>query len=188
VTASVPPWPALDSNYQDEFGPIDLKVYQAAGEIWREAAIFGEFTLHDQDEAFSLMLKAVANVTSVIASGARIERLKPYLMKTYKRLVAKEHERRLKREQPISDSDSEVEEQLVAEIVEDLDHKILLREAFRHMKAEERDLSYLVMMGNTFEEIAELEGLEPAAVRQRWKRLRAKIRYKVAREDNAEIK
>jgi len=88
VTASVPQWPALDSGYEDEFGPIDLEVYQAAGEIWPNAAVFGEFALQDRDEAFSLMLKAVASVSSMIASGTHIEHLKRYLNTTYKNLVA----------------------------------------------------------------------------------------------------
>lgn len=186
MTASAPQWPALDSGYEDEFGPIDLEVYQAAGEIWLQAAVFGEFALQDRDEAFSLMLKAVARVSAVIASGTEIRRLKPYLLTTYKNLVAKEQARRLKREQPIPEFETELGEHLVAEIAADLDRKILLREAFRPTTAEDRNLASLVMLGHSFTEIGEELGVDPATLRQRWNRLMMRIRKKVASREHAE--
>jgi len=176
VTTSVPEWPALDSGYEDQFGPIDPIVYQAAGEIWPQAAVFGEFSLQDPNEAFHLMLKAVARVSAAIASGAKVEHLKAYLLATYKHLVGNEHARRLRREQPIPESESEFGEHLVVDIVADLDRKILLREAFRQMNAEDRNLSYLLMLGYTSSEIAQELGLQPAAVRQRVHRLTLRLR------------
>ena len=43
------------------------------------------------------MLKAAANVSAAIASGANVELLKPYLIKTYKHLVGKERARLLRK-------------------------------------------------------------------------------------------
>jgi len=47
VATSQTEWPSLDSSYEDEYGPIDLRVYEAAKEIWPAAEAFGTFALLD---------------------------------------------------------------------------------------------------------------------------------------------
>ena len=51
--------PPLKEGYEDEFGPIDPEVYQAARKIWPTAVRFGEFALHDRQlgrEIFQLRM------------------------------------------------------------------------------------------------------------------------------------
>ena len=164
-------WPALDSRYEDQYGPIDLEVYEAAREIWPAAAVFGEFASQDHDAAFNLMLKATAKVTARIASGGQIQNIKPYLFQTYKHLVGQEKAKRLRREQSLDDSDRS----LVVDIVADLERKILLRELFTHMSEDERALSLCLMFGYTYQEIANEMGTKDETLRKRFSRLRRKI-------------
>jgi DNA-directed RNA polymerase specialized sigma24 family protein len=172
VTTSHTQWPALSSHYHDQYGPIDLNVYEAAKEIWPAAEAFGEFTLRDQAAAFDLMLNATAKVTARIAAGGQeIENIKPYLFQTYKHLVASEKAKRLRRAQPLTDSD----ESLAVDIVADLERKIMLRELFTHMNENERALSLYLMFGYTYEEIGAAIGESAEALRKRFSRLRQKI-------------
>lgn len=165
-------FPALDSCYKDEYGAIDLKVYEAARNIWPAAEIFGEFALHDHDAAFNSMLQAAAKVTARIAAGGQeIENIKPYLFQTYKHLVASEKAKRLRRAQPLTDSD----ESLAVDIVADLERKIMLRELFSRMNQDERALSQYLMFGYTYKEIARETGTPADALRKRFSRLRNKI-------------
>jgi len=170
-------WPALEAGYEDQFGPIDPEVYEAAGAIWPKAAKFGEFALQDRSLAFNLMLKAVASVSSSIAAGRNVEHLKAYLLRSYKNLVVTEREKLLKESIPEFSQDS------VMDIVTDLERKILLREMFTHMSTAERTLVYHSMMGYSYEEIANLLGLNPATVRQRMHRLTERLRKTIDFED-----
>lgn len=172
MTTSHTQWPALGSHYHDQYGPIDLSVYEAAKEIWPAAEAFGEFALHDQAAAFDLMLNATAKVTARIAAGGQdIENIKPYLFQTYKHLVASEKAKRLRRAQPLTDSD----ESLAVDIVADLERKIMLRELFSRMNEDERTLSQYLMFGYTYKEIAKEIGTPADALRKRFSRLRNKI-------------
>lgn len=165
-------WPALDASYEDEYGPIDLKVYEAAKEIWPAAEVIGMFALHDQADSFRLMLNAAAKVSARMgSSGPKIENLKPYLFQTYKHLVGQEKAKRLRREQPLIDEDQSV----VVDIVDDLERKILLRELFSRMSEAERTLSLYMMFGYTYSEIAEKMGTSPEALRSRFSRLKQRL-------------
>jgi len=164
-------WPSLEAGYQDQYGPIDPKVYQAAGAIWPKAATFGEFALHDRSMVFSLMLKAVANVSSAIATGQNVENLNAYLLKSFKNLVVFERAKALGRTVSLS----EVQE-VAVDVIADLERKILLREIFTHLNNEQRTLVLYSMMGYSFEEIALRLELTPATVRQRMHRLTERLR------------
>jgi DNA-directed RNA polymerase specialized sigma24 family protein len=156
----------------DEYGPIDLEVYDAARDIWPAAQGFGEFALQDHDAAFNHMLNAAAKVTARLASGGeKIVNLKSYLFQTYKHLVGQEKANRIKREQPLDESDKS----LVVDIVKALERKILLRELFRRMSEEERTLSQFIMFGYTYAEIAEKMETTPDALRSRFTRLKRKL-------------
>jgi DNA-directed RNA polymerase specialized sigma24 family protein len=87
-------WPAIESAYTDEFGPIDPEVYEAAGEVWAQAEMFALNTLGDAAAGLRLMLKAVASVSRVRAQAAvSIRELSPYIFKTYTRLVVAERQK-----------------------------------------------------------------------------------------------
>ncbi len=165
-------WPALDSRYVDEYGPISLEVYDAAREIWAAAEEFGEFALQDRAAAFHLLLKATAKVTARMSSdGPEIQNIPSYLRQSYKHLVANEKAKRLQHEQPLDDSD----ESLTVNIVADLERKIMLRELFAKMNNEDRELTTYLMFGYTYEEIAAEIGQSSEALRKRFSRLRQKI-------------
>jgi RNA polymerase sigma factor (sigma-70 family) len=172
MSTSPTEFPALDSCYNDEYGPIDLKVYEAARDIWPAAKGFGEFALQDRDAAFNLMLNAAARVTARLATGVpQIEHIKRYLFQTYKHLVGNEKAKRLRHEQPLRDFD----ESLTVDIVADLERKIMLRELFSRMSEDERTLALYLMFGYTYQEIAEEIGIPADALRKRFSRLRQKI-------------
>ena len=159
-------WPPLQEGYEDEFGRIDPEVYQAAGVIWPAAVNFGEFALHDEDLAFNLMMKAAANVSRIITTGHKIEYLNAYLLTTFKRLVVHEREKTLPRSYPLSDAP-----EAVADVVADLDRKILAREVFARLNDRERSMVQLWMMGYTNAEIGQLIDIDPTTVRKRISRL-----------------
>lgn len=164
------PWPALESRYTDQYGAIDLPVYDTAGEIWPEAVAFAEFALGDYTVAFELMVKAAALVTARLASGSvEIRNMKAYLFRTYKHLVGQEKAKRLRQGQPLA------EDSLVVEIVENLERKIMLEELFSKMTEDERKLSLYLMLGYTYDEIAAEIGESSTALRQRFSRLRRRI-------------
>lgn len=165
-------WPALDSSYTDVYGPIDIMVYDAAQEIWPRARAFGEFALQDADAAFSLMLKAVAAVSARLNSPDQpeISLLKPYLFRTYKNLVAAEKSERMRVQ-----SLDELDKSSAVDLVADLERKILLRELFSRMSEEERNICTYVMFGYRHNEIADILGMTPDAVRQKYSRLIRKL-------------
>jgi DNA-directed RNA polymerase specialized sigma24 family protein len=172
VSASRIEWPALDSRYIDEYGPISVEVYEAARDIWASAEEFGAFALQDTAAAFDLMLKATAKVTARMSSGGpEIKNIQTYLYQTYKHLVGREKANRLKYEQPLDESD----EFLTVNIVPDLECKIMLRELFAKMNNEDRELANYLMFGYTYEEIAAEIGASSDALRKRFSRLKGKI-------------
>lgn len=163
--------PPLSAGYQDEFGPINPEVYQAARKIWPRAISFGEFALHDRSLASNLLMKAAANVSKAIATGTYIKYLNSYLLTTFKRLVVREREETLPRSYPLSEAPEVVED-----VVADLDRKILAREIFAQLDNRERTTVQLWMMSYTDEQIAQLLDLNPATVRQRISRLIMRLR------------
>jgi DNA-directed RNA polymerase specialized sigma24 family protein len=162
-------WPALDTSYTDEYGYIDLKVYDAAREIWPKARVFGEFALQDSDAAFKFMLKAAAAVSARLASTElpEIDRLKPYLFRVYKNLIGGEKAERIRHHQPLDVLD----DSLTVDIISDVERKILLRELFSSMSEKERDICTLVMFGYRHDQIADILDLTPSAVRKQFSRL-----------------
>ena len=163
--------PPLVEGYEDEFGPIDPVVYQAARKIWPRAVVFGEFALHDRSLVYNLMLKAAADVSKLIFEGRSIEHLKAYLRTTFKRLVVNEREKTLPRSEPLSDALEAVED-----IVADLDRKILVRELLTNLNNYDRTLLWYWMTGVSDEEIALRLGRTRSAVQKRRERLIAQLK------------
>lgn len=167
--------PPLQEGYEDEFGRIDPEVYQAASAIWPAAANFGEFALHDRGLASNLMMKAAARVSETIASGKSIENLRGYLLRTFKRLVAREREKTLPRTVPLSEAPD-----AILAVVDDLDRKVLAREIFARLNDRERSTVEMWMMGYTDAQIAQILDLDSTAVRKRISRFIARTRKTVA--------
>ncbi len=170
--------PQLTEGYNDEFGPIDPHVYQAARAIWPRAVRFGEFALHDRSLVFNLMMKAAATVSRLIFEGKSIEHLKAYLRKTFDRLVVEEREKTLPRSEPLTNAPEAVEN-----IVADLERKILVRELFINVSNIDRSIIWYWMRGYSDEEIAIDLGRTRTAIQKRRERLIARLKNTFANTD-----
>lgn len=172
-------FPVLDDSYLDAYGQIDLKVYEAAREIWPKARRFGDFALQDHDAALDCLLKVAAEVSLQVSSRkSEIKNLGAYLLSSYKHLVGSEKAKRLTRAQSLPDFD----ESLTVEIVADLERKIMLKEIFLQLTEAERDLAKRIMFGYTYREIEAETGITAATARQRFSRLKRKIEELLARQ------
>lgn len=179
--------PELDSSYRDQYGPIDLEVYNAARKIWPKAKLFADFALQDDSTAFELIFKAAAAVSERLktiesAELPQIRDIRTYLFRVYKNLVATEKADRIKHEQ----SQIELDESLAVDVIGDIERKILMREMFKRMGAEERDLCTYVMLGYQHDEIAGILGLTPDAVRQKYSRLTRRLAAMFSHAEPAE--
>lgn len=161
-------WPTLEETYTDEFGPVDPDVYDCARVLWPRAEAFALGTLRDGPAGLRLLLKAAALVTRVRAGQpARVENLPAYLLRTFKRLVLERLEvesghRRLEAESPPpappeGGSDS-------------ADEKILVQQILRRMEPQTREVFELLLLGYTFEEIAERRGRSANVLRATYSR------------------
>jgi hypothetical protein len=165
-------------GYKDEFGPIDPMVYLAAREIWRRAVRFGEFALHDRGLVFNLMMKAAADVSRLTLEGRRIQYLKGYLRKTFERLVVEEREKTLPRSEPLT-----IAPEAVANIIDDLHRKILVRELFTNLSNYDRTLLWYWMTGLSDKETASRLGRTQRAVQKQRERLIARLKTAFANTD-----
>ena len=149
------PWPPIGEAYTDEFGPIAEDVYDCAGALWTRAESFSVNTLRDGPTGLRLLLKASALVTRARSEQlTRIDNLPAYLFRTFKRLVLERLEienghRRLEAEFLLAPA---------AEESADPDEKILVQQVMLRMDALTREVFELLLLGHTFEEIAEQYG------------------------------
>jgi hypothetical protein len=160
-------WPPLSEAYLDEFGPIAEDVYRCAGELWPRAEAFSVSTLRDGPAGLSLLLNASALVTRARSERhTRIDNLPAYLFTTFKRLVLARLE--------VENGHRRLEEgRLFAPTPEgpaDPDEKILLQQIIRRMDAPTREVFELLLLGYTFEEIADNYGRGANALRATYSR------------------
>lgn len=150
-------WPLLPSSddaYNDEFGEIDADVYAAAGDLWPRAAGFARDQLGDESAGQRLLFKAAADVSrQKLSQTEPIRNLNAYLLKSFKRLVLAEVNRRRRDH----GADGELEE-LPGPAGDEVDDAILLDEILRRMKPDARRLFNLRTLGYSYEEIAQLLG------------------------------
>lgn len=152
-------WPPLDAAYMDEFGHVELEVYNKAGELWES---FGEQFAHSKIDdvhlGLELMLKAAANVSRVYRdSGQQIENLPAYLLKAYKRLLLAELKKQNGRLRLASEHVAETAPGHDATTVE-LENKIDFERLCRRMDRWMREILELLILGYTFEEIGLMRG------------------------------
>lgn len=162
-------WPPLGADgYSDEYGRIEPKIYEAAGEIWPEAETFALSTLHDAAAGRTLLTKAAANVSLAYASRPdEIVNLKGYLFKTFKYLVLAELRKIRLHENLTARIDFTSGGSLHAS-AEDLDKKILLEQLMAAMDGWTREVFELRLLGYTFDEIGRERGMLGASVRNRY--------------------
>lgn len=148
-------WPQIGESYTDEFGPIAADVYECAGALWPRAESFSVSVLRDGPAGLKLLLKASALVTRARAERlTAVENLPSYLFRTYKRLVLEQLE--------VESGHRRLEAMLMqAPVAGDndrSDEKILVQQIMRRMDQPMREVFELLLLGYTFEEIAERSG------------------------------
>ena len=161
-------WPALETAYQDEFGPVDPELHRVAREVWPRAEHLAVQLLHDRDAGYGLLKRAVAAV-SALPPDRRLQIRDPaaYLFQTYKRLVLAE----LK----TLNSHRAHELQIAAllrgatEDVERIDRDILIQELVHRMDAWTCEVFKSLVLGYTFEEIGRVMGSNPHVIRNRFR-------------------
>lgn len=155
-------WPALSTAYEDVFGEINLDVYNAAGEIWQRSRTFAHATGLQDEIAHTAMIRAVAKVSHRLnQTTLHLQtpgELKAYLFTAFRNCLLDE----FKKEHPKDVTPVALEEmadQTGGEsLAAQIERKILLEEIVRHMDPKTRYIYEKLILGYSFEEIAEAEG------------------------------
>lgn len=171
-------WPPLDARYIDEFGPVDLEVYGAAGQLWPKAERFARRKIGDGAAGMRLMFKAAAIVSRRRSEMAgNITHLSAYLYKTYTRLILAElkgiNGRRA------LESAHEAELSPVSDSTEEIERKILIEELCRRMDSWTRKVFELRTLGFGFDMMERELGMKANAIRARFSKQIARIRSEI---------
>lgn len=174
-------WPELDEHYVDEFGPVDLCVYEAAGQIWHAEEAFARSTLADEQAGFRLMIKASAIVSrrlSELAGG--IDNISAFLRFTYRRLVLAELKKLNGRR--VTESDHLAQMQPAKRDVDEIETAILIEELFRRMDQWNRKVFELRTLGYSFEMLEKELGVKANVIRARSSREVSRLRSEIEAE------
>lgn len=179
-------WPPLSTAYQDVFGEIDLDVYNAAGEIWQRGRVFAHATGIDDATAHTAMIQAVAKVSHRLTQPAPYLKtpgeLKAYLFTAFRRCLLD----KFTREHPKEVAPAALEE--IADqtdpdgLAAQIERKILLEEIVRHMDSKTRSIYESLILGYSFAEIAEAEGIQSNQLRSMFSKRLKKLASQFAGE------
>lgn len=179
-------WPPLSTAYQDVFGEIDLDVYNAAGEIWQRGRVFAHATGIDDATAHTAMIQAVAKVSHRLTQPAPYLQtpgeLKAYLFTAFRRCLldkfTREHPKEVAPAALEEIADQTDSDGLAAQI----ERKILLEEIVRHMDSKTRSIYESLILGYSFAEIAEAEGVQSNQLRSMFSKRLKKLASQFAGE------
>lgn len=161
-------WPALETGYEEEFGPVDPEVHRVARDLWPQAERLAVDLLHDPVTGYQLLKRAVAAVSGLPPDRReRVRDLPAYLFQTYKRLVLAELEKLNGHRQ----RDVEAAEFLAPSTsdADRIDRDILIAELVREMDPWTREVFETLTLGYSFEEIGRALGSNPHVVRNRFR-------------------
>jgi DNA-directed RNA polymerase specialized sigma24 family protein len=177
---TVKTWPPLEAAYTDEFGEIDLVVYEAARQLWPTAEKLAREELDDPALKQQLLLKAAADVTPIWCNDAtRIDNLPGYLFKVYKRLLWRE----LLKTRKHHSWEAELEFLTASlEGVEEVERKILIQQILNRLDSEMRFVFEMRIFNHSFEEIARFLNCSPHTLRTRYSKQLARLRQQIRRE------
>lgn len=172
------PWPELTASYQDEFGPIDVEVYRAAGEIWPQAERLSLRLLGDVSAGQRLMLKTAAAVTQRRKDASEpIDDLKGYVFTSFRRLLLATVRQ--------ENSHRDIESHILAldldgfrDNEEELQRKILIHEILKEMDPWTHSVFEWLCLGYRFEEIAPHLNMKANVLRSRYSKQIRKLRDK----------
>ena len=163
-------WPSVDAPYIDEFGYIDKDIHEAAGEIWRWAAAYAHAILGDEASGQTALKKVCAKITEKRAAGAiQIVRLNAYIQTAFKHEVLAQ----LKRNRTVN---VDVSGEPISDYALDINQKILVEQILARMEPEDRRITELLILGYSFEEIANKDGTRSNVIRSRHSKLLKRIR------------
>ena len=178
-------WPPLSNAYRDVFGEIKLDVYNAAGEIWQRGRVFAH--ARGMDDAI--------NHTPMIRAGAKVSRrltrpapklktpgaLKAYLFTSFRRCLLDEiKNRKSSTVARLEDLEAVADESSSESLAEQIEKKILLEEIVSHMDDGTRFIYERLILGYSFEEIAETLGTKSNVLRSRFSKSMSRIRSQFA--------
>ena len=161
-------WPALETGYEEEFGPVDPEVHRVARDLWPEAEHLAADLLHDPPTGYRLLKRAVAAISALPPDRReRVRDLPAYLFQTYKRLVLAE----LEKLNGHRNRDVEAAEFLgpTTSDADRIDRDILIAELVRVMDPWTKEVFETLTLGYSFEEIGHALGSNPHVVRNRFR-------------------
>jgi hypothetical protein len=164
-------WPSITDGYNDEFGWVDPDIYGTAGELWNEwGKSFALSTIHDEMAGQRLMLKAASLVTRRRAApDAKIENVLAYLHRTYQHLVLAELEKESGHRRSESDTFNDNLLTLTkGSVPDDLERRILIQQLMRRMDEWTRETFQLLVLGYSFEMIAQLTNKKSNVLRSKF--------------------
>jgi DNA-directed RNA polymerase specialized sigma24 family protein len=178
-------FPTIEEAYDEEFGTVDIQVYQVATEIWFSAEPLAVHLLRDSHLGVQLLNKAVANVSRMQRKfPTGIKNLKSYLYCSYKNLLLAE----LENENHRLDLLADWSRQQILHLAEDeetkINRKILVNEIRLRMDEWTRDVFDLLQIGYKYEELVPYFGTAANVIRSKFSKKTAKL----ARKLNIEIK
>ena len=175
-------WPAIESDYTDEYGQIQVEVYMAAGAIWDAARRFALLRLQDSHAGSKLLFRAAVIVSLKRTElDVEIDDLKAYLFQTYKHLVLDELRRENRRKEIHDERRTELDS-LSINITEDVDRKILLEQIVRRMDPWLRRVFELRCLGHDFDVIARSLGEKTNVVRSKYSKRVTHLMKKIKEE------
>jgi DNA-directed RNA polymerase specialized sigma24 family protein len=177
-------WPQLDEHYVDEFGSVDLRVYQSAGQIWPAEEAFARSTLADEQAGFRLMIKASVLVSRRLSElDGEIENIPAFLRITYRRLVLAELKKLNGRW--MIESDHLAQMPPASRDIDEIETAILIEELFRRMDPWTRKVFELRTLGYGFEMMAEELGMKANVIRARFSREVSRLRGEIESDSRA---
>jgi DNA-directed RNA polymerase specialized sigma24 family protein len=161
-------WPALETGYLDEFGPVDPEVHRVARDVWPRAEHLALDLTGDAALGYRLLKRAVAAISALSAERReQIRDLPPYLFQAYKRLVLAELEKA---------NGHRAGDLLAAQIVgpsqpgaEAVERHILVAQLVSRMDPWTREVFENLTLGYSFAEIGRALDSNPHVVRNRFR-------------------
>ena len=143
-------------------------MYNAAGEIWQRGRVFAHARGMDDAITHTAMIRAVAKVSRRLFTSFRrclLDEIKNRKSSTVARL---------------EDLEAVADESSSESLAEQIEKKILLEEIVSHMDDRTRFIYERLILGYSFEEIAETLGTKSNVLRSRFSKSMSRIRSQFA--------
>jgi hypothetical protein len=172
-------FPQISDSYIEEFGEIDLEVYQVAKQLWIQAEKFILRILDDSPKGVRLMLKASVNVSRVHRKNpSSIKNLNSYLFRSYKNLVLGELKKKKKHRSKLDVFFREQKTEF-DENEETLNRRILINELRFEMDDWTREVFDLLRIGYTYQELVPRFGSAANVIRSKFSKKIVRLARKI---------